>query len=78
MATGGQNSGWTSRWRIHVLFPPLWGMGGVRTGNQVAVSWQGSLGCLAEKASVFAGVQPRWIQGIRSRVGVGEDQETIA
>ena len=46
--------------------------------NQVAVSWQGSLGCLAKKASVFAGVQPRWIQGIRSRDGVGEDQGTIA
>ena len=25
-----------------------------------------------------AGVQPRWIQGIRSGDGVGEDQETIA
>ena len=25
-----------------------------------------------------AGVQPRWIQGIRSRDGVGEDQETTA
>ena len=25
-----------------------------------------------------AGVQPRWIQGIRSRDGIGEDQETIA
>ena len=24
-----------------------------------------------------AGVQPRWIQGIRSGDGVGEDQETI-
>ena len=27
---------------------------------------------------VTAGVQPRWIQGIRSGDGVGEDQETIA
>ena len=26
----------------------------------------------------LAGVQPRWIQGIRSRDGVGEDQETTA
>ena len=25
-----------------------------------------------------AGVQPRWIQGIRSGDGVGEDQETTA
>ena len=25
-----------------------------------------------------AGVQPRWIQGIRSGDSVGEDQETIA
>ena len=25
-----------------------------------------------------AGVQPQWIQGIRSGDGVGEDQETIA
>ena len=25
-----------------------------------------------------AGVQPWWIQGIRSEDGVGEDQETIA
>ena len=28
--------------------------------------------------SNFAGVQPRWIQGIRSGDGVGEDQETTA
>ena len=28
--------------------------------------------------TVSAGVQPRWIQGIRSRDGVGEDQETTA
>ena len=28
--------------------------------------------------SYTAGVQPRWIQGIRSGDGVGEDQETIA
>jgi len=27
---------------------------------------------------VIAGVQPRWIQGIRSWDGVSEDQETIA
>ena len=27
---------------------------------------------------MFAGVQPRWIQGIRSGDGVGEDQETTA
>ena len=27
---------------------------------------------------VGAGVQSRWIQGIRSRDGVGEDQETVA
>ena len=27
---------------------------------------------------MVAGVQPRWIQGIRSGDGVGEDQETIA
>ena len=26
----------------------------------------------------YAGVQPRWIQGIWSGDGVGEDQETIA
>ena len=26
----------------------------------------------------LAGVQPRWIQGIRSGDGVGEDQETTA
>ena len=25
-----------------------------------------------------AGVQPQWIQGIRSGDGIGEDQETIA
>ena len=30
------------------------------------------------KFKVNAGVQPRWIQGIRSGDGVGEDQETIA
>ena len=28
--------------------------------------------------SMGAGVQPRWIQGIRSGDGVGEDQETTA
>ena len=28
--------------------------------------------------SGIAGVQPRWIQGIGSGDGVGEDQETIA
>ena len=28
--------------------------------------------------TVPAGVQPRWIQGIRSGDGVGEDQETTA
>ena len=27
---------------------------------------------------VVPGVQPRWIQGIRSGDGIGEDQETIA
>ena len=27
---------------------------------------------------VIAGVQPRWIQGIRTEDGVGEDQETTA
>jgi len=27
---------------------------------------------------ITAGVQPWWIQGIRSRDGVGEDQETTA
>lgn len=26
----------------------------------------------------LAGVQPRWVQGIRSRDSIGEDQETIA
>ena len=30
------------------------------------------------QSCLTAGVQPRWIQGIRSRDGVGEDQETIA
>ena len=30
------------------------------------------------KRSVFAGVQPWLIQGVRSRDGVGEDQDTIA
>ena len=30
-----------------------------------------------EKVKI-AGVQPRWIQGIRSGDGVGEDQETTA
>ena len=29
-----------------------------------------------ELKSLFAGVQPRWIQGIQSRDGVG-DQDTI-
>ena len=27
---------------------------------------------------ICAGVQPRWIQGIRSGDGTGKDQETIA
>jgi len=27
---------------------------------------------------ISAGVQPQWIQGIRSGDGVGEDQETTA
>ena len=31
-----------------------------------------------ERRSVSAKVQPQWIQGNRSRDGVGEDQETIA
>ena len=31
-----------------------------------------------ELKSLFAGDQPRLIQGIRRRDGVGEDQETIA
>ena len=49
-------------------------------------------GCLMSSASIqklfveftqrsnilLAGVQPQWIQGIRSGDGIGEDQETIA
>ena len=31
-----------------------------------------------EELKSLAGVQPRWIQGIRSGDGVGEDQETTA
>jgi len=31
-----------------------------------------------EESGSIAGVQPRWIQGIRSGDGVGEDQETTA
>ena len=31
-----------------------------------------------EELKSLAGVQPRWIQGIQSRDGVGEDQETTA
>jgi len=34
--------------------------------------------CIYEPGMVLAGVQPRLIQGIRRRDGVGEDQETIA
>ena len=46
------------------------------------VSWKGyqsSQGMVAEiPPTLPAGVQPRWIQGIRSGDGVGEDQETTA
>ena len=31
-----------------------------------------------EEKGTTAGVQPRWIQGIRSGDGIGEDQETTA
>ena len=40
-------------------------------GRKTLVFWNGS-------SNFCAGVQPQWIQGVRSRDGVGEDQETIA
>ena len=33
---------------------------------------------LSDQSKEIAGVQPGWIQGIRSGDGVGEDQETTA
>ena len=43
----------------------------IDTGNEHGVDWGKSL-------HSNAGVQPRLIQGIRRRDGVGEDQETTA
>ena len=43
----------------------------------IAKTWKRSK-CPLTDEWVSAGVQPRWIQGIRSGDGDGEDQETIA
>ena len=45
-------------------------------GYPLQYSWASLVAQLLK--NLPAGVQPRWIQGIRSGDGVGEDQETTA
>ena len=66
-----------------VAFPFSWGSPQPRDQTQISHIASGFFYQLSHKGSPrilewVAGVQPRWIQGIRSGDGVGEDQETTA
>ena len=55
-----------------MAFPPYL----ANASGKIWLEWQNKF--QETRSHLTAGVQPRWIQGIRSGDGVGENQETIA